>query len=127
MIAIRERHGKDADHRFAEPPWDEHDLRWQEIDQSLPADHLARQIDQAVAELDLAGVFATYTGRGSKALWPDLLLTVGALRNATGSAKSSGMVSGCEGERTFAVAVVWREAFANRPVRVFGSTGAIFG
>lgn len=74
MIAIRERHGKDADHRFAEPPWDEHDVRWQEIDQSLPADHLARQIDQAVAELDLAGVFATYTGRGSKALWPDLLL-----------------------------------------------------
>ena len=74
MIAIRERHGKDADHCFAEPPWDEHDLRWREIDQSLPADHLARQIDQAVAELDLAGVFATYTGRGSKALWPDLLL-----------------------------------------------------
>jgi transposase len=74
MIAIRERHGKDADHRFAEPPWDEHDLRRQEIDQSLPADHLARQIDQAVMELDLAGVFATYTGRGSKALWPDLLL-----------------------------------------------------
>jgi transposase len=74
MIAIRERHGKDADHRFAEPPWDEHASRWQEIDQSLPADHLARQIDQAVAELDLAGVFATYTGRGSKALWPDLLL-----------------------------------------------------
>jgi transposase len=74
MIAIRERHGKDADHRFAEPPWDEHNLRWQKIDQSLPADHLARQIDQAVAELDLAGLFATYTGRGSKALWPDLLL-----------------------------------------------------
>jgi transposase len=74
MIAIRERHGKDADHRFAEPPWDEHNLRWREIDQSLPADHLARQIDQAVVELDLAGVFATYTGRGSKALWPDLLL-----------------------------------------------------
>ena len=40
----------------------------------LPADHLARQIDQAVEELDLAGLFATYTGRGSKALWPDLLL-----------------------------------------------------
>ena len=74
MIAIRERHGKDADHRFAEPPWDEHTLRWQEMDQSLPADHLARQIDLAVAELDLAGVFATYAGRGSKALWPDLLL-----------------------------------------------------
>ena len=54
MIAIRERHGKDADHRFAELPWDEHTPRWQEIDQYLPADHLARQIDQAVEELDLA-------------------------------------------------------------------------
>jgi transposase len=74
MIAIRERHGKDADHRFAEPPWDERTPQWQEIDQCLPADHLARQIDQAVEELDLAGLFATYTGRGSKALWPDLLL-----------------------------------------------------
>lgn len=74
MIAIRERHGKDADHRFAEPPWDEHTPRWQEIDRCLPADHLARQIDQAVEELDMAGLFATYSGRGTKALWPDLLL-----------------------------------------------------
>lgn len=74
MIAIRGRHGKDADHRFAEPPWDERTPQWQEIDQCLPADHLARQIDHAVEELDLAGLFATYTGRGSKALWPDLLL-----------------------------------------------------
>jgi transposase len=74
MIAIRERHGKDADRRFAEPPWDEQAPRWQEIDQSLPADHLARQIHEVVEELDLAGLFATYSGRGSKALWPDLLL-----------------------------------------------------
>lgn len=74
MIAIRERHGKDADHRFAEPPWDEHTSRWQEIDRCLPAEHLARQIAQAIEELDLAGLFATYAGRGSKALWPDLLL-----------------------------------------------------
>lgn len=74
MIAIRDRHGKDADRRFAEVPWDEQTPRWQEIDRSLPADHLARQIDEAVGELDLAGLFATYSGRGSRALWPDLLL-----------------------------------------------------
>ena len=74
MIAIRGRHGKDADHRFAEPPWDEHTPRWQEIDQCLPADHLARQVNEVIEELDLAGLFATYSGRGSKALWPDLLL-----------------------------------------------------
>ena len=74
MIAIRGRHGKDADHRFAELPWDEHTPRRQEIDQCLPADHLARQVNEVVEELDLAGLFATYSGRGSKALWPDLLL-----------------------------------------------------
>ena len=74
MIAIRERHGKDADHRFAEPPWDEQTPRWQEIDQSLPADHLACQIHEAVAKLDLTAFFLTYSGRGSKARWPDLLL-----------------------------------------------------
>lgn len=74
MITARGRHGKDADHRFAEPPWDEQTPRWQEIDQSLPADHLARRIHEVVEELDVAGLFATYSGRGSKALWPDLLL-----------------------------------------------------
>ena len=75
MITIRERRGKHADDdRFAELPWDEQTPQWQEIDQDLPADHLARQIDQLVEELDLAGLFATYTGRGTKALWPDLLL-----------------------------------------------------
>jgi hypothetical protein len=41
MITVRGRQGKDADHRFAEPPWDEQTPRWQEIDQGLPADHEA--------------------------------------------------------------------------------------
>jgi hypothetical protein len=35
---------------------------------------LVRQIDEAMKELDLAGLFGTYGGRGSKALRPDLLL-----------------------------------------------------
>jgi transposase len=74
MIVRRGRHGKDVDHRFAEVPWDEGALQWQEIDQDLPANHLARQIDETVEELDLTGLFGTYSGRGSKALRPDLLL-----------------------------------------------------
>ena len=74
MITIRERQGKAADHRFAEPPWDEQTPRWQEIDRCLPADQLARQFAQTTEELDLAGLIATYGGRGSRALWPDLLL-----------------------------------------------------
>jgi transposase len=74
MVTIQGRHGKVADRRFAEPPWDEQTPQWQEIDQRLPAGHLARQIDEVVQELDLAGLLATYQGRGSKALRPDLLL-----------------------------------------------------
>ena len=74
MITVRERQGKIADDRFVDLPWDEETPQWQEIDQGLPADHLARQVDEAVEELDLAGLFATYSGRGSKALWPDRLL-----------------------------------------------------
>jgi transposase len=74
MIASRGRQGKDADHRFAKLPWNKLTPRWQEIDQDLPANHLARQIDQAVEPLDLTTLFETYTGRGSKALRPDLLL-----------------------------------------------------
>jgi len=74
MIRDRGRQGKVTDPRFAEPPWNEETARWQEIDQSLPADHLACQIHEMVKELDLAGLFATYRGRGSKALRPDLLL-----------------------------------------------------
>jgi transposase len=74
MITSRGRQGKDADHRFAELPWDEQTPRWQEIDRQLPAEHLVRQIAEAVERLDLTGLLATYTGRGTKALWPDLLL-----------------------------------------------------
>jgi len=74
MIAIRGRQGKDADRRFAELPWDEQTPRWQEIDRSLPADHLVRQVDEVVEELDLARLFVAYSGRGSKALRPDVLL-----------------------------------------------------
>jgi len=55
MLAVTRRRGKDVDPRFAELPGDEHPPRWQEIDQCLPADHLACQIAQAVEELDLAG------------------------------------------------------------------------
>jgi len=74
MVVPEGRRGKDGDRRFVELPWDEQTPRWQEIDRSLPADDLVRQIEQAVEVLDLAGLFATYAGRGSKALWPDLLL-----------------------------------------------------
>ena len=60
--------------RFACVPWhDDHPDRLA-LDCRLPADHLARQIDAAVARLDLGPLFACYGGTGSDAFPPDLLL-----------------------------------------------------
>src|SRR5437899_2811479 len=60
--------------RFAPPPWDTDSPAWQAIDQKLPPHHLARRIDQAVDQLDLTPLFASYAATGSRAHRPDLLL-----------------------------------------------------
>src|SRR3954463_14929400 len=62
--------------RFAPPPWDRTSPQWLEIEDSLPADHRARAIDEAVDRLDLTDLFASYLGVGSKAHRPDLVLKV---------------------------------------------------
>jgi transposase len=59
---------------FAPPPWTDDDPRRQELGVRLPANHLARRIDQAVARLDLSMIFAAYSGTGSPAHAPALLL-----------------------------------------------------
>jgi hypothetical protein len=60
--------------RFACPPWhDDHPDRLA-IDRQLAPDHLARQIDAAVARLDLRPFFARYGGTGSAPYPPELLL-----------------------------------------------------
>lgn len=60
--------------RFATPPWTQESADWQALDQRLPADHLARRVERAVALLDLSPLFDSYLGVGKKALPPDLLL-----------------------------------------------------
>jgi transposase len=62
--------------RCAIPPWDRQTPRWQEIDQRLAPEHLARRIDRAVDQLDLRELFASYGGTGSLPYPPDLLLKV---------------------------------------------------
>jgi transposase len=62
--------------RFATPPWNPDSPDWQRLDQELPADHLARRIDRAVAFLDLSDLFDGYAGTGSPAHRPDLLLNI---------------------------------------------------
>jgi transposase len=62
--------------RFAPPPWNRLSPQWLEIEDSLPADHRARAIDEAVDQLDLTALFASYLGVGSKAHRPDLMLKI---------------------------------------------------
>jgi len=77
MVSRRMRLGKtDTDVQFADPPWDESHSQWEDIDDRLPQNHLARQIDQAVDRLDLAFLFESYQGRGSLPLRPDLMLKI---------------------------------------------------
>jgi transposase len=62
--------------RFAPSPWDHQSPEWLRIEDSLPADHLARTIAAAVEQLDLTALFASYAGVGSKAHRPDLMLKI---------------------------------------------------
>src|SRR4051812_43673717 len=78
LPAIRAVPPRDDPHldRFAIPPWDHRSPEWRAIDDDLPADHLARAIDEAVDQLDLTDLFASYAGLGSQPHRPDLMLKV---------------------------------------------------
>ena len=62
--------------RFAQPPWHEHTAFWRQLDAQLPHDHLARQIRNAMAHLDLVPLYQTYSGRGKAPHRPDLMLAL---------------------------------------------------
>jgi transposase len=62
--------------RFAAPPWNRLAPERIAIDDTLPVDHLARVIDEAVDQLDLTRLFASYAGVGSRAHRPDLMLKI---------------------------------------------------
>jgi transposase len=70
--------------RFAPPPWDRLCPQWLEIEDSLPVDHRARAIDEAVDQLDLTALFASYAGVGSQAHRPDLMLKIVLYEMQTG-------------------------------------------
>jgi transposase len=70
--------------RFAPPPWDHQSPEWLQLEDSLPADHLARVIDEAVDQLDLTPLFASYAGVGSRAHRPDLMLKIALYEIQTG-------------------------------------------
>jgi transposase len=70
--------------RFAVPPWDHRSPERLAIDDDLPADHLARAIDEAVDQLDLTALFASSAGVGSKPHRPDLMLKIVLYEMQTG-------------------------------------------
>lgn len=76
MVDRRRRVGKRAQARFAEPPWNEEHPRWEELDQQLPHDHLARQVAAALKHLDLLPLLDAYSASGSPATRPDLMLRI---------------------------------------------------
>ena len=74
MFTRTKRNGKSVS--FAEPPWDSDSAPWQDLERELPPDHLARRVVQRMTVFDLAPLYATYQGRGSKPYRPDLLLRI---------------------------------------------------
>jgi hypothetical protein len=62
--------------RFAQAPWNESTAFWRQLDEQLPHDHLAREIRNAMAHLDLAPLYQTYSGRGKAPHRPDLMLAI---------------------------------------------------
>jgi transposase len=76
MIGCTRRPRKSAKVRFAEPPWDERSDEWQIRDQQVPADHSAREVVEAMKQLDLTPLFALYLGVGKPPIRPDLMLAV---------------------------------------------------
>jgi hypothetical protein len=56
--------------RFAVPPWDHQSPQWLAIDDDLPADHLARALDEAVDRLDLTALFRPMSASGPSPIAP---------------------------------------------------------
>ena len=76
MIGCMRRPRKRAKVRFAEPPWNERSAEWQYRDQQVPADHLAREVVEAMKQLDLMPLHDLYLGVGKPPIRPDLMLAI---------------------------------------------------
>ena len=75
MISESSPHAK-IPARFAQAPWNEHTDLWRQLDEQLPHDHLAREIREAMAHLDLTPLYQTYGNRGKAPYRPDLMLAI---------------------------------------------------
>lgn len=62
--------------QFADPPWNERSDEWQIRDQQVAAGHPAREVVEAMKQLDLTPLFALYRGAGVPPIRPDLMLVI---------------------------------------------------
>jgi hypothetical protein len=85
MVGCMRRPRKRAKVQFAEPPWNERSDEWQIRDQQVPADHPAREVVEAMRQLDMTPLFALYRGAGVPPIRPDLMLGSGPSRHSAGS------------------------------------------
>ena len=98
--------------RWVTPPWTCSTPSWLDIDQRLPPDHLARQIDLLVAELDLTDFERSYAGLGSLPYPPDLLVRLVLFENQRGRLSPAQWFEDCQFDET----VKWL-LFGLRPSR----------
>ena len=71
------------------PPWDENCPQWQAFDTQIEEDDLVRVISQSVDDriFEVEAVFDVYSGRGSAAHPPDLLLKLALYEHCRGRTK----------------------------------------
>lgn len=76
MLKVWKPVGNAFTERFAEPPWNEQSEEWLRLDERLDFDHLARQIEQVVKQLDLTPLVQSHACVGKKAHRPDLMVKI---------------------------------------------------
>ena len=71
------------------PPWDENTSQWQALDTEIDEGDLVRVISQSVDDgiFDVEAVFDVYSGRGSAAYPPELLLKLAIYEHCRGRTK----------------------------------------
>jgi len=89
MVGCTRRPGKSAKVRFAEAPWNGRSDEWQVRDQQVAADHPAREVVEAMKQLDLTPLFALYLGAGKPPIRPDLMLAIALIENRLGRPRPS--------------------------------------
>ena len=85
-------HGSDDKGRrvtFSNTPWDENSPHWQALDTQIDEGDVVRVISQAVDDstFNVEAVFDVYSGRGSAAYRPDLLLKLALYEHCQGRTK----------------------------------------